>query len=212
MKICECALPEVERTYDRRVDEFVPLIGEPLAIDLVNTRLPVRWLGPVDALESLTGLRSWIERQPDIRTVARSRLTAADLAAVHTLRQHVTSAVHRARQGKQPTTASMRGINRVLVDSPVHPRLTWKGDALVLEAIHPRAAGPALLARLARAAAELLSDPRVRTIRDCEMSDCQVLFYPTNPRRKWCADEICGNRARVARHYRKKHSTPHQSV
>ncbi|MFD0573781.1 CGNR zinc finger domain-containing protein [Kitasatospora gansuensis] len=31
-----------------------------------------------------------------------------------------------------------------------------------------------------------------------------LLFRPVNPRRQWCSAARCGNRARVARHYRRQ--------
>lgn len=203
----DSALPLAERTYDQDVGAFVPLTGEPLALDLVNTHIPLRGVGWVDALDSLAGLRAWIELQPELRPVVEGTLTASDLTAVHTLRAHVTSAMQKVRHGLQPSVTSLRGINRALAASPVRAHLTWNGESLVQEAIYSRVDGRALVAQLAWAAANLLSDPRVTSIRDCEMSDCLVLFYPANSRRKWCIDAICGNRARVARHYRKHRST-----
>ncbi|WP_139810547.1 CGNR zinc finger domain-containing protein, partial [Mycobacterium avium] len=42
----------------------------------------------------------------------------------------------------------------------------------------------------------------------CANPDCSMLFLATNPRRSWCTANICGNRARVARHYhRRTHTT-----
>ncbi|MFD9258937.1 CGNR zinc finger domain-containing protein, partial [Streptomyces sp. NPDC059538] len=75
----------------------------------------------------------------------------------------------------------------------------------------PRGAAPArrLAAELAEAAAELLTDPRVGQVRECEAHDCVLLFLPAHPRRRWCVASACGNRARVARYYaRHKGDTP----
>ncbi|MFJ7776100.1 CGNR zinc finger domain-containing protein [Streptomyces yangpuensis] len=49
--------------------------------------------------------------------------------------------------------------------------------------------------------AELLTDPRVGQVRECEAHDCVLLFLPAHPRRRWCVAGVCGNRARVARYY-----------
>ncbi|MEU9839973.1 CGNR zinc finger domain-containing protein [Actinomadura sp. NPDC048032] len=37
----------------------------------------------------------------------------------------------------------------------------------------------------------------------CEADDCVLLFLPAHPRRRWCSAARCGNRVRVARHYRR---------
>lgn len=191
---------------------FVPLTGEPLAIDLINTRVRLPDIGWVDTVESLSGLQNWIARQDGRLTVA-GRLTKADLAEVLTLREHVTTALQHARRRERPPVTHMRGINRALQAVAPTTRLTWSRDGrLVQETTYRPAGGLALLHQLAHASADLLSDPMVTSVQDCAMPDCVVQFYPTNSRRKWCVDAICGNRARVARHYRKKRAALHHEA
>ncbi|MER5184162.1 CGNR zinc finger domain-containing protein [Streptomyces sp. NPDC002896] len=59
------------------------------------------------------------------------------------------------------------------------------------------------IVQLAEAAAELLADPAVTKIRECEAEDCVMLFLAAHPRRRWCSAARCGNRVRVARHYQR---------
>jgi predicted RNA-binding Zn ribbon-like protein len=33
-----------------------------------------------------------------------------------------------------------------------------------------------------------------------------MLFLPAHPRRRWCSPQLCGNRVRVARYYRRHRS------
>ncbi|WP_442935215.1 CGNR zinc finger domain-containing protein [Micromonospora sp. CPCC 206061] len=66
-----------------------------------------------------------------------------------------------------------------------------------------RAVAAAPAAWLAEAAAELLADPGVTTIRECEADACVMLFLPAHPRWRWCSAARCGNRARVARYYQR---------
>jgi predicted RNA-binding Zn ribbon-like protein len=68
-----------------------------------------------------------------------------------------------------------------------------------------------LLAELAEAATELLADPAVRTVRQCEAPACHLLFLPAHPRRRWCSPASCGNRVRVARYYRRHKDAPEGS-
>ncbi|WP_254697369.1 CGNR zinc finger domain-containing protein [Mycobacterium avium] len=74
---------------------------------------------------------------------------------------------------------------------------------------HVEYGGNPALAATATDAITVLTDPRYRDqLRRCANPDCSMLFLATNPRRSWCTANICGNRARVARHYhRRTHTT-----
>lgn len=185
------------------MSDFVPLTGEPLAIDLINTDVLLPGVGWVDCLESLAQTRLWVGLQHHRLDVDADRLTKADVAALRRLREDVGVAVGRARVGKRPPAKAVRAINDALEEAPAVRRLRWDGTGLDLEMRRPSGAGRRLLTQVAEGSAELLTDPNVRAIRDCAMDECVMLFYPTRPSRKWCSDALCGNRARVARHYRR---------
>lgn len=188
------------------MDVYAQLAGEPLAIDLVNTRLRLPNIGWSDVLDTLDGFRDWVafeHHQHGRLAVDPHALIEADLKAVHRLRRHIAAALDRARHGERPNDADLDGINRALRASAQTQRLTWSATQLTQQTVHSRGAGAALLTQLGQAAADLLTDPKVTSVRDCAMPDCVAVFYPTNPRRKWCSDALCGNRARVARHYRR---------
>jgi predicted RNA-binding Zn ribbon-like protein len=40
-------------------------------------------------------------------------------------------------------------------------------------------------------------------LRRCANPACSMLFLADTTRRQWCTPNLCGNRARVARHYRR---------
>ena len=63
----------------------------------------------------------------------------------------------------------------------------------------------AVLAPIARSAAELLTGGDLARLRECDGSDCTWLFLDTsrNRSRRWCSMESCGNRAKARRHYRR---------
>jgi predicted RNA-binding Zn ribbon-like protein len=62
------------------------------------------------------------------------------------------------------------------------------------------------LAAIAREAIELFADAtRLERLRRCANPDCTMVFLATNRRRQWCTADACGNRIRVARHYRRTH-------
>jgi len=191
-------------------ESVFPLTGEPLVLDLVNTR-PNTADGPVDLLATPAGLRAWLtvqsERLPEFAVDASTPLTEADLAAVHGVREHATTAIARARRGERPPATALRALNHAQRAAPAIRELTWDGTAVTATAHRTGAFGTRLAARLAEATADLLLDPSILKVRGCEGPGCVLLFLPAHPRRRWCSAAICGNRARVARYYQRHKST-----
>lgn len=179
----------------------MPLIGEPLAIDLVNTRTAAG-----DLLATADDLRAWLRRQDGRIPEAPERaaaLTDADLAAVRRLRAVTARLLHHARHGTAPDPADLEALHVFQRAAPAITELAWNGTALVAARRRTGSAGDRLVAALAEAAAGLLADPAVTRIRECAADDCVLLFLPAHPRRRWCSPTGCGNRVRVARHYRR---------
>ena len=192
------------------MSDLVPLTGEPLALDLVNTRP-----AGTDLLVTPDDLRGWLnlqaERFPQAREFAAAELTGTDVAAVRDVREHTARVLEHARHGTSPPAGDLDALNRAQRSAPAISELTWSGAAVT--AVRRRTGPPAarLAAWLAEAAAELLSDAAVTRIRQCEADDCIMFFLPTHPRRRWCSAARCGNRARVARHYQ-RHRPAQKSV
>ncbi|GAA0703638.1 CGNR zinc finger domain-containing protein [Kitasatospora atroaurantiaca] len=187
-------------------DFAFPLTGEPLALDLINTR-PVTANGPVDLLATPTGLRAWLalqaDRLPEFTTDDSTPLTEADLATVHGVREHAATAIDRARRGDRPPATALRGLNHAQRAAPATRELAWDGKAVTATTHRTGTFGTRLAARLAEATADLLLDPSILKVRRCEGPGCVMLFLPAHPRRRWCTPAICGNRARVARYYQR---------
>ncbi|MFC8368462.1 CGNR zinc finger domain-containing protein [Streptomyces sp. NPDC057239] len=184
----------------------VPLTGEPLALDLVNTRPSVG-----DLLTGPDDLRAWLllqaDRSPEAREFAAAELTDADLEAAREVRAHTARALDRARDGERPPPEALDALTRAQGAAPAVRELDWNGTAVTAT---PRRTGPTaarLAAWLAEAATDLLTDPAVTTVRQCAAEDCVLLFLPAHPRRRWCSAARCGNRARVARHYQRHRTT-----
>ena len=62
-----------------------------------------------------------------------------------------------------------------------------------------------VLVPIAESAAGLLSNGDLSLVRKCENPACILYFYDTtkNHGRRWCSMSACGNRAKVAAHYRR---------
>ncbi|MFF4654434.1 CGNR zinc finger domain-containing protein [Streptomyces sp. NPDC001381] len=181
------------------MNDLVPLTGEPLALDLVNTRPAAG-----DLLATPSDLRAWWVLEADrLAEAVPQEVTDADLAAVRAVRDHVARALDRVRRGDPPPAADLAALNEAQRAAPAIDELAWDGSAVAVTRRREGSPGRRLAARLAEAAAALLADPAVTAIRECEADDCVMLFLAAHPRRRWCSASRCGNRVRVARHYQR---------
>lgn len=177
-----------------------PLLGEPLSLDLVNTR--IRKDGAeVDLLDKPAALTAWLAAESN-RHLCSGTATTADLEAVRAIRDAIAALLAARREGKRPPTKALRTVNDVLLTSAPAMKLIWTSAGLRPRP-HPAVRKrDALLHVLAMDAAKLLTGPQAELLRVCEHPDCVLQFLALDPRRRWCSASVCGNRARVARHYR----------
>ncbi len=182
----------------------LPLTGEPLALDLINTRggSPD---GPVDHVTTVEGLHRWLRAQAHRLPQPDSPLTEADLAAVLDLREVVTTVIDRARRGLEPPAQALLALGEADRLAPPYRTLTWEEGRVLVGTARAGDYRSTLLALLAGAAIDLLAGP-ITTVRGCEGPGCCMLFLPAHPRRRWCSPELCGNRVRVARYYQRHKS------
>ncbi|MEV2195589.1 CGNR zinc finger domain-containing protein [Streptomyces phaeochromogenes] len=164
-----------------------PLTGEPLSLDLLNTR----WMHEGVAQDLLTdteGLAVWL--------AANALDFTADEAA---LRHALTArdALRAAVDGSLAEGAAR--VDAVLAQGRIRATLTAEGPGEAAEFRDP-SWGPAWLA--ARDYLELLSTAPDR-IRHCAHEACVLHFFDTsrNGTRRWCSMAACGNRAKASRHY-----------
>ncbi len=109
--------------------------------------------------------------------------------------------------GKQPLPQDVGLIDQTATEALQHRHIVrvnggyeWKwDDEPMLERI---------LWPIVESAAELLTSPDLKKVRECEASDCYWLFLDNsrNRSRRWCTMSACGNREKARRHYRRQHS------
>ncbi|MFJ6524635.1 CGNR zinc finger domain-containing protein [Streptomyces longwoodensis] len=89
-------------------------------------------------------------------------------------------------------------VNAAAAAPPLVTRLLADGT----RAWAPGATGTGLLSTVARDAIDLFTGPYADRVRECGAHDCYLLFVDTSRpgRRRWCAMEHCGNRAKVRAH------------
>ena len=109
-----------------------------------------------------------------------------------------------AGTGAPDLAAAVRAVNAACARAPLWSRLTWAGppDAPA-RALRSAGTGPeAALSWIAEAAALLFTSEDAGRLRACPGPGCVLYFARAHPRREWCS-AVCGNRARVARHYQR---------
>ncbi|GGJ37281.1 CGNR zinc finger domain-containing protein [Streptomyces brasiliensis] len=166
-----------------------PLTGEPLALDLLNTR----WKQGGELRDLLTdtdGLAVWL---------AGNRLDGTYEADEKTLRhlRQARDALRAAVDGSPEEGAE--AVDAVLARGRIQLGLTAQGPVERPEFGDP-SWGPAWLAT--RNYLELLTTAPDR-IRSCASDTCVLHFFDTsrNGTRRWCSMAGCGNRAKASRHY-----------
>ncbi|MET9449189.1 CGNR zinc finger domain-containing protein [Streptomyces cinerochromogenes] len=166
-----------------------PLTGEPLALDLLNTRWNREGVTQ-DLLADTDGLAVWLASNG----LAGTHPAGAEaLDHLRAAREAIKAAVDGAPEQAAPL------VDAVLEHGRIRARLTAGGPAEEPEFADP-AWGPAWLA--ARNYLELLTRAPER-IRSCAGGHCILYFFDTsrNGTRRWCSMAACGNRAKASRHY-----------
>jgi predicted RNA-binding Zn ribbon-like protein len=162
-----------------------PLTGEPLAVDLLNTR----WRegdGDVDLLDGLDGLGQWFSESGQADVPATEPVRRA-LVHLREVLRHVTNDVPGAVDDLNDVLA--RGLMvRALHDGQPTERVLFTDDSW-----SPawRAAGSYL---------DLVAGAPA-AVRQCGSPDCVLYFFDPTGRRRWCSMAGCGNRAKARRHH-----------
>ncbi|SHM58891.1 CGNR zinc finger domain-containing protein [Cryptosporangium aurantiacum] len=168
-----------------------PLLGEPLPIDLLNTR----WIAGgerYDLLDDRVEVAAWL--------AAWGLPSDPGPAVIDGLkRARDAIAAHVAAPGDE---AASRAVSELLAAG--HLRLRLGAEGPIREAVVPDPAWlPAWTAL--RVYLDLL-DQRGGRIRKCANSECVLHFVDATARnaRRWCSMDACGNRAKARRHYTRK--------
>jgi predicted RNA-binding Zn ribbon-like protein len=116
------------------------------------------------------------------------------------LREHVRAVLHATAADQPLPGAAVAALNAASRAAAQWPELGQDRQ------IEQRARGDAvqrLLARYARSTMELAAGGSAR-LRVCGAPSCGMFYRPRRRQQHWCS-QPCGNRARVARHYRAHH-------
>ena len=200
--------------------------GGTLALDLLNT-----WRfnadQPLDLLQSPEDLVIWLAAAglpdgaycPELSSSPPNRRILLDEALW--LRRDILLIVQSLVAGELPPPYTVDALNRILTESGTSFRLDSltippEGDQeermegqLVLNVHEHISSVLGVLQPIALSTARIVTEANPTRIRQCASSNCMYWFLDTSKsgRRRWCSMSRCGNRAKVAKHYRQR-STP----
>lgn len=189
------------------------LIGNYLCLDFINTQI-AEGGRPVDLLGGFDDLVSWLA-QAQVLDASRaeeiigkwSGKSEAERVFRRALdfRTELRRMVERIIEGKAVSQSVVVQINELLRRQFGYAELKRVRGGFekrlqsdFKEPIH-------LLWLVAESACDLLCYADLSLIRKCENEDCVLVFYDTtrNHSRRWCSMNACGNRMKVAAHYRR---------
>ncbi|MEU4410899.1 ABATE domain-containing protein [Streptosporangium sp. NPDC023963] len=185
-----------------------------LALELASTIRHDGDGGVADDLATLQGAARWVrERGSDLAdgVTVDENLRGEIVAlrqAVRALFAHSVSPgppspadAHRL----MPVDRALALLNAAAGREPVTPQLDWPSGGAPAPRLLSAEKDPRLrlVAALARAAIDFLTGPLREDLRACTAPRCVRYFVKQHGRQEWCKPS-CGNRARAARHYRRR--------
>ncbi|WSQ11130.1 CGNR zinc finger domain-containing protein [Streptomyces sp. NBC_01231] len=173
-----------------------------LCLELVATGGPGEF-ARFEALHTPADLVTWAGRSrlPNGLELA---VTEGELAQARELRDTLFLLAADRAHGRPLQPSHLDAVNAAAVEPPLAPRIAPDGT----HAWASGATGTHLLSTVARDAIDLFTGPHADRVRECGSPTCCLLFVDTSRpgRRRWCAMEHCGNRAK-ARAFRSRQPT-----
>lgn len=169
-------------------------------VDFVNTvACPGCRTG--DAFESGASARRWLSAHPDLPTVSHGSL---DLAQLRRFRESVRDLLGASIRRAPPGSAALATVNTAVGAGLTRNALKWQRGRWEISARTPTGNGTQhFIGTIARSTVALLGGPERRKLRACPGPGCVHLLFVRTRQQIWCSPTGCGNRVRVARHWRK---------
>ncbi|MGB6688975.1 MAG: CGNR zinc finger domain-containing protein [Terracidiphilus sp.] len=204
-------MPVATQDAGEWVDGFLFVANRPI-LDLLNTH-PVLAEGPTELLPDVPALGRWLIASGIVSSAKTKRLVqgwrhlpeaALFLKDLIRFRERLREAVLRVEGGSAPSDEFIQEVNRGLIEHPPAKVLRKREGRIVRELVFDLERPTDLWTLIFDGAANLLSEPDIYRIRQCEA--CVVHFFDTSKKgaRRWCSMNICGNRLKVAAYQRRK--------
>ncbi|WP_417421683.1 CGNR zinc finger domain-containing protein [Halomonas sp.] len=180
-----------------------PLIAGNLAINFINTQFGVGEEHQ-ECLTDSSSVITWLQ-QAGVLSEYRESPPSGLVRLARELRDNMRELLISAQQGRGADPAV---INHVLERGCPLEKIEWQpAEASFQKKTYRRnLESESLLQPVAWALVKLLTEEDVQLVKECEASDCILLFHDQTKshRRRWCSMASCGNRMKAAAHRARK--------
>lgn len=180
-----------------------PFIASNLAIDFINTQFGVGG-EQQECLDDDSSVIAWLQQAGALPQECESPPPGI-VHLARELRDNMRDLLISAQQGRatDPTV-----VNHVLERGYPLEKIEWQPtvSAFQKKTYHRNMESESLLQPVASALAQLLTEEDLQLVKECEASDCVLLFHDQTKshRRRWCSMASCGNRMKAAAHRARK--------
>jgi predicted RNA-binding Zn ribbon-like protein len=193
--------------------EFL-FLGGRLCLDFVNTEIVVHG----KLLDLLTDFRRWMAWHSAVggQGMSEAKALAGEwvgksgsidaLARAVAFRSELRKMAGCVASNKPVPESAVGAINELLRRGPAYGQLIPVGRGFVRQAQRDVREPVDLIVPVAEDAADLLCEGDRGRVRKCGSPACVLFFYDTSRSRtrRWCSMKMCGNRAKVAAHHRRR--------
>lgn len=180
-----------------------PFIASNLALDFINTQFGVGEERQ-ECLDDDSSVIAWLQQAGVLTDLCETPPEGITKLA-RELRDNMRDLLISAQQG---CAADPAVVNHVLEKGCPVEKIEWEPtEAVFQKKIDKRNMdSESLLQPVAASLVQLLTEEDLQLVKQCEASDCVLLFHDQTKshRRRWCSMATCGNRMKAAAHRARK--------
>jgi predicted RNA-binding Zn ribbon-like protein len=188
-------------------------VGNQVCLDFINTQLVLDGRS-VDLMATFSDLVAWLvqadllseeEAKKMEQQGGRRAQGTQTIEQARAFRVTLWEMVERIAAGRPVPQVAIDAINGMLRYRVGYPQLARRNGTFKRGYQPQSQEGCQLLGLLGEAATDLLCTCDLSLIKKCQSPACVLFFYDTtkNHARHWCSMSLCGNRHKVAAHYRR---------
>jgi predicted RNA-binding Zn ribbon-like protein len=200
----------------RDVQKQFIFIGNHPCLDFINTLIAQNGKA-VDLLETSSDLADWLEQAHVLNRGPAKHVErnwhgksggVQTLEEIRKFRGVLRHMIERIAGRKPVPQVTIGAINRILRDRVGYYQLKARAGKFEQTFQTESEEATHVLGLLAESASDLLRTCDLSLIKQCQNPACVLFFYDTtkNHARHWCSMSGCGNRMKVAAHYRRQRS------
>ena len=189
---------------------FLFIANQP-CLDFINTDLVINGQ-PTDLLSSFQDVVAWLVQAGLLTEKDAERIEGGGgrdemeaLKQAKAFRRTMRDMAERLAAQKPVPQATLDLINQLLRHRVGYAQVTRRDGIFERRYETGFENANQVLGLLAEAASDLLCAHDLSLVKQCQNPACVLLFYDTtkNHARHWCSMNLCGNRSKVAAHYRR---------